>query len=694
MSSFLNKKSEYVSAKLTNNGRKSIANGDFKVSYFEIGDSEFNYGHNNKKQKVTSSIENSVDSKYPYLLDNTSEVIYGVPVNNQNKVIVRNLMGPAGMVNGHKEFDSDNCDGSAIKSYYETFFLTALNGTNEFTVNDSENFSVGDHVTILFDTLCGTDPDYPTVNTNTVNSLVYKIISIVEDKLIFDRNLPTLNIVGTGHIINNKYYLNFDVRCDVYDNKNQQDSWLLNVIWDGNIIGFGGSTVDQNYQEFVNDNFSSIKEYFGYNSDNGQLFLDFYGNMVNGLTSKEVSTGFYDCNDIFHEIKPSEQRSVALLHYSNQNPKDFDKDKDLKYDDYISTNEQINDYITVNEDNEPITDNDYFEVYLPFMMYHRNETDELGLKLKMENKDHFIVSKVNNKSKIKYRYLIDDNGYRLGKVFPDYRLIVFDDQDIVASLDYRSNRRFTLPAPTITTLPTVSSNTLFTGNQKQTFFVTYMVSGGDMVSLPCNYYVKVETPDTSTLTPNFNLTFNVKEKELKYLVDSFSKIKQGFVISNIKILIQETDGGLPKPDEWKYIDVTDQLIRNGENLIVKSVLSNFIFTIDRNKYEDADIFDLENFMGVDYLKSPMVTSPQFGETQYFPGSVKVIRSTDIEELNFKINLPSTQFNITQNPTYKTGDKYLTEINLLNDKKEVIVSGKLSTPIKRIGTQVFNVKIDF
>ena len=43
--SFLDKNSsEYLSARLTQKGRNSIANGDFKISYFSIGDSEYVYG--------------------------------------------------------------------------------------------------------------------------------------------------------------------------------------------------------------------------------------------------------------------------------------------------------------------------------------------------------------------------------------------------------------------------------------------------------------------------------------------------------------------------------------------------------------------------------------------------------------------------------------------------------------------------
>jgi hypothetical protein len=72
-----------------------------------------------------------------------------------------------------------------------------------------------------------------------------------------------------------------------------------------------------------------------------------------------------------------------------------------------------------------------------------------------------------------------------------------------------------------------------------------------------------------------------------------------------------------------------------------------------------------------------------------------VRATDIEKMNFMVNLPSSQFLTTQNPTYTTGQmKRITEVALLNENKEVLVIGKVSNPIKRSGTQVFAVKIDF
>ena len=86
------------------------------------------------------------------------------------------------------------------------------------------------------------------------------------------------------------------------------------------------------------------------------------------------------------------------------------------------------------------------------------------------------------------------------------------------------------------------------------------------------------------------------------------------------------------------------------------------------------------------------TSPRSSGTTF--GTVNLVRSSDIEEMNFLINLPSSQFTTTQNPSYTTGKtKRITEVGLFNSNKELLVIGKMPKPIHRVGTQVFAVKID-
>ena len=80
----------------------------------------------------------------------------------------------------------------------------------------------------------------------------------------------------------------------------------------------------------------------------------------------------------------------------------------------------------------------------------------MDLQRKNLFKPHYIESNVNNDMNnpgIRYYHLWDDNpninGFpnRVGKVWPDLKMITFDDDEIIASLSYKSNRNWTLPAP-------------------------------------------------------------------------------------------------------------------------------------------------------------------------------------------------------------------------------------------------------
>ena len=161
------------------------------------------------------------------------------------------------------------------------------------------------------------------------------------------------------------------------------------------------------------------------------------------------------------------------------------------------------------------------------------------------------------------------------------------------------------------------------------------------------------------------------------------------------ILIQITGiNELPTHDGWKIIDYTS-LINSHTlgNLINPSNLIGNSIVITNSLYSGATPFDIETFLG--NVPDEPSTLPQFGDEQPFPGSVSLVRSSDIEKMSFLVNLPSTQFNVSQNPTYTNGsDKRITEIGLLNNNKEVLVIGKTSNPVKRSGTQVFSINLDF
>jgi hypothetical protein len=64
-------------------------------------------------------------------------------------------------------------------------------------------------------------------------------------------------------------------------------------------------------------------------------------------------------------------------------------------------------------------------------------------------------------------------------------------------------------------------------------------------------------------------------------------------------------------------------------------------------------------------------------------------------MRYAVNLVSSQFQTTTNPTYSDSkSKYITEIGLYNSEKELMVISKLQSPIKREGSQQYKISLDF
>jgi hypothetical protein len=698
--SFLNSNnSEYLSARITNRGRKAIANGSFNIQYFQIGDSEYDYNvpfnsltGTTGQQKVFSPLDKDGGVKYPFGLDSTVSTTYGSPISNNLTTTLRNEMGPAGFVSKYSTTPT-------VQTTTQKVNYSAVSGSTSLVVPSGATFNECEYITLVFDNFSGT------TITGKTNSLIYKVLSVSGNTLNLDRKVPNLtSLTGNAQVVCNKFSNETTSGNLIYpiDYTQQLNSWKLNTVWTDKPIGGDYNGTDESLSGYTSNQYASIKNLLGY-TKTGQTFNNFTGGTITGTTYKNSF-------DELVEVSPSEQRCVAILHYSELGDILVDPERFFKYDDYISsltgttgTSISLFGDLNVSDRDYNKSDNGYFEVYIPFIYYHRNSVTggTLGALFTMDTTDYYIKSSINSRHQIKFRYLVDERNNKVGKVFVDNKIIVFDDQELVAMLDYRSNRRYTLPSPKLGMVPSdgTSSNSLLptTGD---TVWLTYMfgnTSGDTLNALPCNYFNKI----TGNGTPS-QLTFKFNTDAFPYISGTTSgttlnDIKDIFVADKFYALVQT--GSTLTTSGWKKIDITSQISGYTSGYINHLSLNNYTFTITKANYTGGTSFDLEDHMsGVtsDYLwnTTGSTTQPQFGDEQPFPGSVRLVRATDIEEMNMMINLPSTQFTKTQNPTYVSGDKYITEVALLNSNKEPLVVAKAPTPVKRAGTQVFAIKLDF
>lgn len=406
--------------------------------------------------------------------------------------------------------------------------------------------------------------------------------------------------------------------------------WTLSTVWDKDPIGLANS--------YTTNAYVGVKNLLGYSSSSGQTY--------------NTGTTIYDTTGTAVTISPEEQKAIAILHYT-QSGTTSDPYRFFKYDDYICI--------------DNTTGQTSFNVTLSSIMYHRSSLGTSGATFTMSGVTKTIISNYNSRYELPYRDLIDSQSNRVGKIFHNQKLIVFDDEEIVAALDTSSSRNYTLTAPKVDVL--VTSNSPITGlTTGKTMWVTYKFSGGTVSDdLPCNYFMKVTG---STNDENVTVKFNS---------GGFKHLNSGYTATQFHILHQLTNNGTnPVSDAWKIRNYT------GDLSSIDDLKTGFTFTINQTKFADTTTYSssLSSF-GVDRALS--------GGT--ITGTVALVRASDIEEMVFNLNLPDGKFTSSQNPTF-TGTSKITEVALLNSNKETLAMGKLATPITRTGSQVISVKIDF
>lgn len=700
--SFLNSNnSEFLSARITQKGRRSIAEGNFVIRYFQVGDSEFDYNFTGftgagtiPHQKVIAPLDGDKQVKYPYKVSSNETNTYGEPIKQNTVETIKNVMGAAGFVSQYNEYDSVACTGTTINCEVQEIDLANVDGTHILTVLTGSSYNECEYITILFNNR--TVEEIPTLTGNS-SSLVYKITGITGNDLELDRVMPNFSsLSGYAQVICHNCSVEYPTQTSVappcspkpIDPSDAHDPWRMEIVWTNKPAGL--NDLAETLTGYTGTQYASTKEYLGYTTSSGQTFTNFTGGTLTTPTSYVNSFG-----EVI-ELKPEETKVIAIIHYSELGDSINDPERFFKYDDYIAS--------------ETIDDVSNFEVYIPFLMYHRNTGTTIGAVFHMDSTDYYVTSSKNslpNTNNVVFRYLLDEQGYKVGKVFTGKKIIVFDDQEIIAALEYKANRRYTLPAPRVSSVPVDlpcaigDDPVLSTG---QTAYITYLLEYiGDtaLSGLHCNYYSSV----TGNTTCNVSLKFNPGDFTFMNNTTNLTGSTVGFRADRFSALIQVVSGTTqPESDQWTIIDLTDQISGHTVgNLINPDALCGKQYVITQTMVDNGALYDISNnssttdvLIGIQPdLTLSGSTLPQFGDSQPFPGSIKLTRGTDLEVMTFMINLPSAQFTETQNPTYITGaTKRITEIALLDQNKHALVMAKTAKPVIRSGNQVFAVKLDF
>ena len=720
-----------INTRLTDVGRRNISQGNFNISYFQIGDSEVSYSavtnynqtNNNilmpafNAQNDTGSPQsNKQNIKYPYYVEGSAGNTYGIPFMDNQIQSVYNSAGPKGFFTTGNTLIETSSAYTITSSYLIDMSTMTGQTTIEIEFDNSPTScsstgtpAINDFVTIVLDGNGGCG------NFGNNQILTYRIQNMdpttgttgTTFTITLDRELP--NYVGLPSPSNARMYvypsgmtqlydfitpapywqtdtLNFESPCDVTNRENTV-IWNMNIPWSENPAGLYPSTYES-YANYGSVSYIGTKEYLGYQEPSGQTD-----------TSKVY---FYNSFDEEIIVTPKEQKAIAIIHYTNQ-------DIDNVYGEKFATQPY---------DPQNPTDDiglaRHFKLTMPTLMWHKSTGTTIGQTFWIDPPGYdlctpyYIKSTENldmNDPGIRYYHLWDTNPdsngnlNRIGKVFPDQEIIVVDDEEVIAAMSYKSNRNWTLPAPKLSLLTpnTCSSDSVVQSgvmtSPTQRMWVTYRfdTNTGATSSLHCNYYTSIQPINAVTAnTQNVAVRFG---NEFTYMSQQqFS----GYSATSMKLLCQIVTGDTrPSSTAWREIDVTTAMtLSNG--YITMDGITGTTFQITTDNYyptTGATYYNLGPIL--DLPENGQTGQLNFGDEFYFYGNLETDITATIYEMKYLVNLGRNQFTDTSNPTWTKGTKsYVTEIGLYDSNKDLIVISKLQSPELRQGIQQYVVKLDF
>jgi hypothetical protein len=716
-----------INTRITDTGRQLLSQGNFNISYFQVGDSEVCYNCAGSVQPSTGFVlepsfnaQNSTGSpqsnreniKYPFYFQGTSGSTYGIPFVGSINTDVYNHTGTLGFFTGNTSapivYTAQTSSAYTITSnliidYGECVSASTIDLNFDSCAPTTGTPSVGDIVTIIYDGNAGCGDisgNYPI--------LTYKIQAITGSTPPFtvqlDRALPDfINQPCAGFARTLIYpsgmtpFYDVVVPTDYFLSACSQTDevliWNMNIPWSESPAGVI-DTINEDYTQYGSVNYLGTKEYLGYQSVEGQYFAN-----STGLTAN-TDTFYYNSYDEPILVFPEYQKAIAIVSYTNQSINNYYGEK-FAFQPYDPASPGA------------VGQARNFKVTVPTLMWHKTTGNTIGQTFYVDPQGYdlfypnYMKSKKDNDFNtpgMRYYNLWDTNPdsngnlNRVGKVFPDSELIVFDDDEIVAAMSYKSNRNWTLPAPKLGLIPPNICNTGLdtTGilsADTEYLWVTYRFNSTAFTdSLHCNYYSKIQGPSLDcSLTPqNVTVRFG---NEFPFMTQECS----GFSANKLILLAQKTIGDVsPDPAQWVELDVTSELAGTTiDNYLTPSGLTGTTFTISLDDYTGGTIYDLNQY--IDIPMNGETNKLNFGDEYFFYGNIDTDIQATIYEMRYAVNLTDNNFVNSSNPTYDPtifNPRYITEIGLYNSDNDLMILSKLQSPVLRQGLQNFLIKFDF
>ena len=726
--SYINKQSTtLVRVKLTDIGREQLAKGQLTFANYMIGDSEVDYNYvkgwsefvpnigastgefwfpeadGNIVKNIYSKVLRPKDDNpffSSFLLNQSNQFIF--PLNQQSNIqlikgIVTNQADDRGFFSG-STVDSGLVAQTSSNFILEqgTINLNKFSGATDYTTftqgvltlnTPLTATSVNDYIIFRFSNPTLGNITGSTMTSATINT-VYNITSIAGSTIKVDRALPTLSAYG-GTIITyytlpggddpmDTYYgasslsaywnsgtLSFQNSCDIcVDNI---PVWNMNNVWTENPAGLYKDSPINYYENnlFGSEQFVGTKQYLGYNR---QITVTDTNSMMD---SKSYMDTF--------------NKSICILHYTNSCISNF-------YGEQFYIDEETGKLLNLD---------------IPVMWHRRNDIGTgSGTTLGMRFTSDTIRKTLSSNNDIEYYDLIEYSGMSVtptlplsvGKVFPQLKIVVIDNEELIAAMSYKSNRNYSLPDLAAELVTPVSGNCTGVLKAGESLYLTYWLenvgtgsTGTTTVTtptLPCQRYTVIDNKTNTDKDVQFRIG-NLNELPYMRKRENVNYDGYGFFADRFKVLAQvvdKTTQSRPLPSNWKVIDFTSTniTVNTGETISPSLFenqnpnISGFILT--GSLYTGGTTFNLGDEL--DMSTASYYGKMTLGDERLFYGNLRTHIGATIYKTLFNITVDGASIATTSNNTFEFGDdRYVSEIGILDNNQNLVLVGKLSRPIR-------------
>ena len=521
-------------------------------------------------------------------------------------------------------------------------------------------------------------------NISPIPNLWFKIQSLNANSVTVDRNLPnysaytndSLVIIYRGGEVYNTiatgdttaYWDSGTLSFDASSNITCHDVpvWNMNNVWCENLAGMTGLTTTQLYEDYTK--FGSY-QYLGTKNP----YLEYF-------CLSTADTLSFPCDEPGLSYSDDVSKSISIIHYTNN-----------------TISSLYGEYFVIDTTNSKT-----LRITLPDLMYYRRgyptgSGTTMGMSFLASGTTKFI-----GVSDIEYIDLIEDptlissatTAHVVGRVFPQLKMVVISNDEIVAAISYKSNRNWTLPklaANVASPSGGTSTGVLAVNN---TIYLTYSLentaSTGLTTSLSTQDYVKV----TNTTNAPKDIAFRISETDLLPYMRKYESGYDGFgfYANKFKLVYQivQDPNERPDPGAWKAYDFTTTAITSGASeTIDPKLLENQNplvtgFVLDTLKDATASTFDITQSLMMAANNSP--SSLQFGDERFFYGNLTTFIGATIFKTIFDIRVFSGLFNATTNPTRSTDlttnppNIKISEVGIYDSNNNLVCIGKVSSPV--------------